>query len=84
MAASTPSALDRGLPAMLLVLTAVLAADSPLADGSNPAWKRRVGSIVVMLVGAAAGAWLLSYSLSLPLFAAAIAATGCAVAVRFC
>jgi uncharacterized membrane protein YoaK (UPF0700 family) len=73
------------LTTTVLTLTiAGLAADSPLARGGNPAWKRRVGSIVVMLIGAAAGTWLLSYSLSLPLFAAAIAASGCAVAVRFC
>ena len=72
------------LTTTVLTLTiAGLAADSSLVGGGNPAWKRRVGSILVMLAGAAAGAWLLSYSLSLPLLAAAIAAAGCAVATRF-
>jgi uncharacterized membrane protein YoaK (UPF0700 family) len=71
------------LTTTVLTLTiAGLAADSSLAGGGNPAWMRRVGSIVAMLLGAAAGAWLLSYSLALPLFAAAIAAMGCAIAVR--
>lgn len=71
------------LTTTVLTLTiAGLAADSSLAGGNNPAWMRRVGSIAAMLLGAAAGAWLLTYSLALPLFAAAIAAMGCAIAVR--
>lgn len=119
MAASTPSALDRGLPAMLLVLTAVTGvvdAVSYLALGHvftanmtgniaflgfgiagvpdvsvtrsalAPAafFAGALALYAIIVLTAAAGAWLLSYSLSLPLFAAAFAATGCAVAVRFC
>ena len=72
------------LTTTVLTLTiAGLAADSSLAGGTNPAWPRRVSSIVAMLVGAAAGASLLSYSLALPLFAAALVAMACAIAVRF-
>jgi uncharacterized membrane protein YoaK (UPF0700 family) len=72
------------LTTTVLTLTiAGLAADSSLAGGTNPGWMRRVGSIVAMLVGAAAGASLLAYSLALPLFAAALVAMACAIAVRF-
>jgi uncharacterized membrane protein YoaK (UPF0700 family) len=71
------------LTTTVLTLTiAGLAADSVPAGGSNPAWTRRVASIVTMLAGAAAGAWLLSCSLAAPLFAAAFVAMACAAAVR--
>jgi len=39
-----------------------LAADSSLAGGSNPRWQRRLGSILAMFVGAAAGAILVRRS----------------------
>jgi uncharacterized membrane protein YoaK (UPF0700 family) len=71
------------LTTTVLTLTiAGLAADSSLAGGANPGGMRRVSSIATMLLGAAAGAWLLSYSLAAALFAAALAAGGCAIAVR--
>jgi uncharacterized membrane protein YoaK (UPF0700 family) len=71
------------LTTTVLTLTiAGLAADSSLAGGANPGWMRRVSSIATMLLGAAAGAWVLSYSLAAALFAAALAAAGCAIAVR--
>lgn len=73
------------LTTTVLTLTiAGLASDLSAPGGGRPAWRRRAGSIVMMLAGAAAGAWLLTYSLSAPLFAAAIAAAGCAIAVRYC
>jgi uncharacterized membrane protein YoaK (UPF0700 family) len=48
-----------------------LASDSTLAGGTNPNWGRRIASIAAMLVGAAAGAWLvLGQGLSLALLLA--------------
>ena len=44
-----------------------LAADSSLAGGRNQGWERRTASVAAMLAGAAAGAWLLGYSVALPL-----------------
>ena len=56
------------LTTTVLTLTiAGLAADSTLAGGSNPGWQRRTASVMAMLVGAAVGAWLLTYSVALPL-----------------
>ena len=71
------------LTTTVLTLTITgLAADSSLAGGSNPRWQRRVLAIVFMLVGAALGAWLLRYSLALPLGVATISAL-CGVAVSY-
>lgn len=51
------------LTTTVLTLTVTgLAADSSLAGGSNPRWLRRLGSIVAMFVGAAAGAILVRRS----------------------
>ncbi len=45
-----------------------LAADSPLAGGSNPRWRRRVASVAAMLGGAIVGALLVrSVGLAWPL-----------------
>jgi putative effector of murein hydrolase LrgA (UPF0299 family) len=45
-----------------------LAADSSLAGGGNPNWRRRVGGVVAIFVGAALGAVLLRYfGLAVPL-----------------
>ncbi len=75
-----------GVPDMtttVLTLTITgLAADSSLAGGSNPRWKRRLLSIVLMLAGAAFGALLLRYSLALTLGVATLSAV-CGVAVLF-
>lgn len=51
------------LTTTVLTLTITgLAADSSLAGGSNPRWQRRLGSILAMFVGAAAGAILVRRS----------------------
>jgi len=50
---------------LTLTLTGI-AADSPLAGGGNPGLARRTLSVVLMFAGAAAGAWLLRYSVALP------------------
>jgi uncharacterized membrane protein YoaK (UPF0700 family) len=45
-----------------------LVADSSLAGGTNPRWQRRIASILLMFAGAAAGGFMLKYSVALPLF----------------
>ena len=53
-----------------VVLTSTLvalAADSSLAGGTNPRIGRRVGAVLAMLAGAALGALLLRFGLTLPL-----------------
>jgi uncharacterized membrane protein YoaK (UPF0700 family) len=56
------------LTTTVLTLTITgLAADSSLLAGSNPRWQRRIGAGGSMFVGAASGALLLKYSLSLAL-----------------
>ena len=51
------------LTTTVLTLTVTgLAADSSLAGGSNPRWQRRLGSVLVMFVGAAVGALLIRRS----------------------
>jgi len=64
---------------LTLTLTA-LAADSPLAGGQPERSARRAGSVVAMVAGAAAGAWLLRSSLPLALAVAAAISTLCATA----
>jgi uncharacterized membrane protein YoaK (UPF0700 family) len=46
-----------------------LAADSSLAGGENPRWKRRISSVVAMFMGAAVGALILRHSLAAALAA---------------
>jgi uncharacterized membrane protein YoaK (UPF0700 family) len=67
---------------LTLTLTG-LAADSTPAGGSNAGWARRTASVVTMLAGAAAGAWLLGYSVAVPLALSSVVAWGCATAVYF-
>jgi uncharacterized membrane protein YoaK (UPF0700 family) len=56
------------LTTTVLTLTITgLAADSSLAGGTNPRWQRRIASILLMLTGAAAGGFMLKYSVALPL-----------------
>jgi uncharacterized membrane protein YoaK (UPF0700 family) len=56
----------------VLTLTVTgLAADSSLAGGTNPRWQRRCLAILVMLVGAALGAALLSFGVAWVIAAAA-------------
>ncbi|AJP74373.1 membrane protein [Sphingomonas hengshuiensis] len=75
---------DMTTTVLTLTLTG-LAADSSLAGGSNPNWQRRLASVVAILVGAGAGAWMVTqWSLAPPLFLATalIAAAAAMVAVR--
>jgi uncharacterized membrane protein YoaK (UPF0700 family) len=67
---------------LTLTLTG-LAADSPVAGGTNPRPVRRIFSIVALLVGALCGAYLLRYGVALPLFvtAACVLATTATYAV---
>ncbi|MEJ5978946.1 YoaK family protein [Novosphingobium sp. PS1R-30] len=52
---------------LTLTLTGI-AADSSLAGGSNPNWARRVGAVLAIFLGAAAGAWLVTrFGLTPPL-----------------
>ena len=72
------------LTTTVLTLTlAGLAADSTLAGGGSPGWARRTASVVTMFAGAAAGAWLLRYSVALPLAVSSAVACGCATAAYF-
>jgi uncharacterized membrane protein YoaK (UPF0700 family) len=67
------------LTTTVLTLTiAGLAADSTLAGDSNPRWRRRCAAIVSMLAGAAAGAAMFRFSLTLPLLVGGAIATVCA------
>jgi uncharacterized membrane protein YoaK (UPF0700 family) len=67
------------LTTTVLTLTiAGVAADSTLAGDSNPRWRRRCAAIVSMLAGAAAGAALLRFSLTLPLLVCGVMAMACA------
>jgi uncharacterized membrane protein YoaK (UPF0700 family) len=57
---------------LTLTLTG-LAADSPVAGGVNPNWRRRIGSVLSILVGAAVGGWLLLHvGPAIPLALAAV------------
>jgi uncharacterized membrane protein YoaK (UPF0700 family) len=72
------------LTTTVLTLTlAGLVADSTLAGGSNPGWARRAASVITMFAGAIAGAWLLRYSVALPLAVGSVVAWGCAGAAYF-
>lgn len=67
------------LTTTVLTLTiAGLAADSSFAGDSNPRWRRRCAGIVCMLAGAAAGAALLRFSLTVPLLVCGAIAMLCA------
>jgi uncharacterized membrane protein YoaK (UPF0700 family)/pimeloyl-ACP methyl ester carboxylesterase len=68
------------LTTTVLTLTVIgLAFDSFIAGGDNLRWPRKVGSIVMMFMGAATGAMLLRYSLSLVLGWAALLTVFCAI-----
>ena len=56
------------LTTTVLTLTITgLAADSSFAGGTNPRWQRRIASILLMFSGAAAGGFMLKYSVAVPL-----------------
>jgi len=69
------------LTTTVLTLTITgLAADSTLGGGSNANWKRRATAVIAMFAGAALGAWLLRYSIAVPLALATVVSGLCAVA----
>jgi uncharacterized membrane protein YoaK (UPF0700 family) len=73
-----------GLPDLtttVLTLTITgLGADSRLAGGENPRWRRRVAAILAVVIGAFAGAELVSLSTVLALMVSALITGSCAVA----
>ena len=74
---------ERDLTTTVLTLTITgLAADSSLAGGANPGWRRRTASVVLMFAGAAAGAWLLRYSVAAPVAVAGAVSGLCALGAR--
>jgi uncharacterized membrane protein YoaK (UPF0700 family) len=70
---------DMTTTVLTLTLTG-LAADSSLAGGSNPGWKRRIASVLALFAGAALGAWMVRSSVALPLAVSAAASAACAAA----
>jgi len=69
------------LTATVLTLTvAALAFDFSLGPGSNPRWRRRVGSVLMMFSGAFVGVQLLKHSLVLLLGASAVLTALCTLA----
>jgi uncharacterized membrane protein YoaK (UPF0700 family) len=73
-----------GLPDLtttVLTLTITgLGADSSLAGGENPRWRRRVTAILALVIGAFAGAKLVNRSTALALMISALITDSCAVA----
>jgi uncharacterized membrane protein YoaK (UPF0700 family) len=73
-----------GLPDLtttVLTLTITgLGADSRLAGGENPRWRRRVAAILALVIGAFAGALAVHRSTALALMAAALITGSCAIA----
>lgn len=70
------------LTTTVLTLTVTgIAADSSLAKGNNPRLARRIGSILAIFVGAAAGAVVIRYSISLALWLAAGMSAMCTAAL---
>jgi uncharacterized membrane protein YoaK (UPF0700 family) len=61
-----------GISVASSIISTGLAADFALAGGSDPHMWRRLGSIVSLFVGAAIGAVLLRFGLSVPLIVAAV------------
>jgi hypothetical protein len=56
------------LTTTVLTLTITgLAADSSLAGGTNPGWRRRVAAVLAMFAGAAVGALMLNRTVTVPL-----------------
>src|ERR1700761_3601533 len=64
---------------VLTLTVAGLAFDSSIAGGDRIRWRRRVGSIAMMFMGAATGAVLLRHSVALVLGGAALVAASCAL-----
>ena len=69
------------LTTTVLTLTITgLAADSFLAGGTNPRWRRRVASVLLMFAGAAVGGVILKRSVATALCLCGIASVACALA----
>jgi uncharacterized membrane protein YoaK (UPF0700 family) len=64
---------------VLTLTIAGLASDSFIAGGDNIRWQRRVGSVLMMFLGAATGALLLRHSIALVLGGAALLTAFCAI-----
>jgi uncharacterized membrane protein YoaK (UPF0700 family) len=70
------------LTTTVLTLTITgLAADSSMAGGANPRWRRRLASVLCMFAGAAAGGFMLRHSVSLPLLVCGLASAAAALMV---
>lgn len=65
---------------VLTLTVAALAFDFSLTPGSNPKWRKRVGSILMMFLGAYAGVLLLRHSLALLLGVSAALTAICTLA----
>ena len=65
---------------VLTLTVAALAFDFALKPGSNPRWRRRVGSVFMMFFGAFVGVQLLKHSLALLLGASAVLTGFCTLA----
>ena len=69
------------LTTTVLTLTITgFAADSALAGGTHPRAARRSLSVLTMFAGAALGAWLLTFSVALPLAVSGVLSGACALA----
>jgi uncharacterized membrane protein YoaK (UPF0700 family) len=70
------------LTTTVLTLTITgIGADGSLAKGTNPRLGRRVGSVAAMFLGAALGAVVIHYSISVALWLAAAISAGCSAAL---
>src|SRR6201997_5472804 len=70
------------LTTTVLTLTITgIGADASLAKGTNPRLGRRVGSVAAMFLGAALGAVLIHYSISVALWLAAAISAACSAAL---
>jgi len=63
---------------VLTLTVAGLASESSLAGGTNPRWRRRLASILMMFLGAGSGVMLLHHSLPALLAVAGLLSTLCA------
>jgi uncharacterized membrane protein YoaK (UPF0700 family) len=74
---------ERDLTTTVMTLTITgMAADSSLAGGANPGWRRRASSLALLFAGAATGAWLLPHSIALALAVSGTVSGLCALAAR--
>src|SRR6201990_327030 len=70
------------LTTTVLTLTITgLAADSSLAHGTNPRWRRRIAAVVAMFAGAALGSSVLRHSVSMALAFSVVLSSLCSLAL---